>query len=371
MSNLLEARHLASKQTQLPVSSYFDDAVFQAERQHLFAHSPQFVGHASFVPQVGDYYALPHENEGRVLIRQTDGNITLSSNVCRHRQAVMLKGRGNLGLSQTIVCPLHQWTYAPDGQLLGAPQFASNPCRHLQQFPLHHWNGLLFTGEHNPLQELAGMAAAPELDFSNYALGHIEHHACDYNWKTFMEVYLEDYHVAPSHPGLGKFVDCNDLSWQFGDHYSVQTVGLSPQFDQPSSAAYQTLHDAVLRHNPVKPKHGAIWFSYYPTVMVEWYPNVLTVSVLHPQGPQSTLNSVAFFYPQEIVDFEPEFCTVQRAAYMETCREDDDFAKRMDAGRKALWLRGEDDAGPYQSPLEDGMVHFHQWYRRHMGSATT
>lgn len=367
MSHVLEARHLASKQTQLPASAYLDAAVFEAEQQRLFAHSPQFVGHTSFVPNAGDYYALPSENEGRVLIRQHDGSITLSSNVCRHRQAIMLKGKGNLGLGNTIVCPLHQWSYDANGKQLGAPQFDANPCRHLQQYPLYHWNGLLFTGEHNPQVELAGMAAALELDFSTYALGHVEHHACNYNWKTFMEVYLEDYHVAPSHPGLSKFVDCTDLQWQYGEHYSVQTVGLNPAFDAPGSPAYQTYHDAVLRHNPEKPKHGAIWFSYYPTVMVEWYPNVLTVSVLYPQGPQSTLNTVAFFYPQDIVDFEPEFCIAQRAAYMETCVEDDDFALRMDAGRKALWQRGEDDAGPYQSPLEDGMVHFHQWYAQHIG----
>jgi choline monooxygenase len=354
----------------LPVASYFDEAIFKAEQEQLFAHSPQWVGHTGFVPNIGDYYALPNEGEGRVLIRQPDGTITLSSNLCRHRQAVMLKGSGNLGLSNSIVCPLHQWTYASDGQQLGAPEFAANPCRHLTQYPLYQWNGLLFAGEHNPLLELAGMAAAPELDFSNYALGHIEHHHCDYNWKTFMEVYLEDYHVAPSHPGLGKFVDCNDLNWQFGEHYSVQTVGLNPAFDAPSGSdtpAWQALHDAVIRHNPERPKHGAIWFSYYPTVMVEWYPNVLTVSILHPQSPQKTLNTVAFFYPKDIVDFEPEFCIAQRTAYMETCREDDDFAQRMDAGRKALWIRGEDDAGPYQTPLEDGMVHFHGWYRQHMG----
>jgi choline monooxygenase len=354
----------------LPASAYFDSAVFNAEHSQLFAHSPQWVGHTGFVPNVGDYYALPNEGDGRVLIRQTDGSITLSSNVCRHRQAVMLKGSGNLGLGSTIVCPLHQWSYSSHGEQLGAPQFGANPCRHLTQYPLYQWNGLLFAGEHNPLLELADMGAAPELDFSDYALGHIEHHHCDYNWKTFMEVYLEDYHVAPSHPGLGRFVDCSDLKWQFGEHYSVQTVGLHPAFDAPNGSgtpAWQALHDAVIRHNPERPKHGAIWFSYYPSVMVEWYPNVLTVSVLHPQSPQKTLNTVAFFYPRAIVDFEPEFCTAQRAAYLETCREDDDFATRMDAGRKALWLRGEDDAGPYQAPLEDGMVHFHQWYRRHMG----
>ena len=41
----------------------------------------------------------------------------------------------------------------------------------------------------------------------------------NYNWKTFIEVYLEDYHVGPFHPGLGQFVTCDDLSWEFGDWY--------------------------------------------------------------------------------------------------------------------------------------------------------
>ena len=57
----------------------------------------------------------------------------------------------------------------------------------------------------------------------------------------------------------------------------------------------------------------------------------------------------------------------QQAAYMETCVEDDEIALRMDAGRKALMERGDDESGPYQSPMEDGMQHFHEWYRGTMG----
>ena len=30
-------------------------------------------------------------------------------------------------------------------------------------------------------------------------------------------------------------------------------------------------------------------------------------------------------------------------------------------------LRGVNETGPYQSPMEDGMQHFHEWYRRTMG----
>ena len=39
----------------------------------------------------------------------------------------------------------------------------------------------------------------------------------------------------------------------------------------------------------------------------------------------------------------------------------------MDAGRRALRERGDDEVGPYQSPMEDGMQHFHEWYRGVMG----
>ena len=349
----------------LPASTYHAASVFEQEKA-LFAAAPQFVGHASDVPNPGDYYALPHEGEARVLLRRVDGSLGLLGNICRHRQAIMLRGKGRLPAHQQITCPLHHWAYDECGQQTAAPEFTQNPCRHLPSYPLHTWNGLLFTGPRSPAADFAKLASAHALDFSNYALGHVEQHHCAYNWKTFMEVYLEDYHVAPSHPGLGRFVDCGQLQWQFDAHYSVQTVGLSPQFNSPGSAAYLAWHQAVQSKEPALPQHGAIWLSYYPMLMVEWYPNVLTVSTLQALGPQSTQNTVAFFYPQEVLDFEPEYCAAQQAAYRETCQEDDDFALRMDAGRKALWLSGTTDAGPYQSPLEDGMVHFHAWYRAQM-----
>jgi choline monooxygenase len=100
--------------------------------------------------------------------------------------------------------------------------------------------------------------------------------------------------------------------------------------------------------------------------MVEWYPNVLVVSTLIPKGPRKTTNLVEFFYPEEIQAFEREYVQAQQAAYMETCVEDDEIALRMDAGREALMRRGDNEVGPYQSPMEDGMQHFHEWYRRKM-----
>lgn len=374
MSDLsLQLQQAAS---QLPVSSYFDEALFKRELDTIFASGPRYVGHQLSVPNPGDYYALPQEGEGRALVRNAQGGIELISNVCRHRQAVMLKGRGSLQghgkghAGGNIVCPLHRWTYSASGELLGAPHFSQDPCLNLNNYGLREWNGLLFEDNgRDIITDLSGMGPRAQLSFDGYVLDHVEMHECNYNWKTFIEVYLEDYHVGPFHPGLGNFVTCDDLEWEFRKEYSVQTVGVAPSFGKPGSEVYKIWHDVLLNYrNGELPERGAIWLTYYPHIMVEWYPHVLTVSTLHPVSPTKTMNMVEFYYPEEIAAFEREFVDAQKAAYMETCIEDDEIGERMDAGRRALLARGDNEVGPYQSPMEDGMQHFHEWYRNALGA---
>jgi choline monooxygenase len=375
MSDLsLQLQQAAS---QLPVSSYFDASLLQREREVLFSNGPRYVGHALSVPEPGDYFALPQEAQGRALVRNAQGQVELVSNVCRHRQAVMLKGRSNLQKqgkghgAGNIICPLHHWTYSPKGELIGAPHFSHDPCLNLNNYKLREWNGLLFEDNGRDITaDLAGMGPQHKLSFEGYKLDHVEMHECNYNWKTFIEVYLEDYHVGPFHPGLGNFVTCDDLAWEFKDQYSVQTVGVASTFGKPGSDVYKKWHEVLLKYrNGELPEQGAIWLTYYPHIMVEWYPHVLTVSTLHPISVDKTINMVEFYYPEEIVEFEREFVEAQRAAYMETAIEDDEIAERMDAGRKALMMRGDNEVGPYQSPMEDGMQHFHEWYRKQMHPA--
>ncbi|MFN4104201.1 MAG: SRPBCC family protein, partial [Tepidimonas sp.] len=328
---------LQQAKSQLPVSMYFDEALFRRELETIFQSGPRYVGHANAVPNVGDYFALPQEGEGRALVR-TERGVELVSNVCRHRQAVMLKGRGNLNhegqahAGGHIVCPLHRWTYSgglgqnlPTGTLIGAPHFAQDPCLNLQRWKLREWNGLLFEDNGRDIAaDLRAMQVADVFNFDGMVLGHVELHECNYNWKTFIEVYLEDYHVVPFHPGLGNFVTCDDLRWQFAPEFSVQTVGVQNLAAKAGSPVYERWHEVLMRHREGRlPEHGAVWLTYYPYIMVEWYPHVLTVSTLHPIAVDKTLNLVEFYYPEEIAAFEPEFMEAQRAAYMETAVEDD------------------------------------------------
>lgn len=352
------------QQAQLPVSWYTDPAIYALEQQHLFPSSPRYVGHALMVPNSGDFRTVEWLGEAKVIVNNGK-QIELVSNVCRHRQAIMLRGQGN---TQHIVCPLHRWTYNLQGELLGAPHFEQNPCLHLNKTQLQEWQGLLFDSKRDIAKDLAKLGTKHSLDFTGYLLNRVMVEEYNFNWKTFIEVYLEDYHVGPFHPGLDRFVDCDKLEWEFGDWYSVQTVGVKLSLEKFGSAIYHQWQKQVLQYHQNKlPQNGAIWMVYYPFLMVEWYPNVLVVSHLIPRGVDACTNVVEFYYPEDIALFEEEFVIAHQAAYNETAVEDKEICERMHRGRQALFKQGLDERGPYQHPMETGLEHFHQWMRQQLG----
>lgn len=366
MSNMAEISQLTEMSVQLPVDWYLDPKVLQIEKRILFEQGPGYVGHEVMVPNIGDYYVPEWMNNARVLVRNENG-IELLSNICRHRQAILLKGRSN---ARSIVCPIHRWTYALDGKLLGAPHFDQNPCLNLGKTPLQNWNGLLFNGQRKISQDMAKLSVLKDFDFSGYMLDRIQIDQYDCNWKTFIEVYLEDYHVDPYHPGLSHFVNTEKLEWEFGDWYSVQTVAINnARLQRSGSPVYAKWHEQVLQQTEGKiPPYGAIWLLYYPNIMLEWYPHTLVISTLLPTGVESCTNVVEFYYPEEIALFERDFVEAEQAAYKETAIEDDEICKLMTAGRRALYEQNMNETGPYQIPMEAGMEHFHQFLQREIGS---
>ena len=106
MSNLATVERLRRATSQLPVSWYCDPAVYDAEQRLLFARAPGYVGHELMVPNAGDYHALAWRDNAQALVRNA-ASVELVSNICRHRQAIMLQGRGNV---PAIVCTIHRWT---------------------------------------------------------------------------------------------------------------------------------------------------------------------------------------------------------------------------------------------------------------------
>jgi len=347
----------------LPISCYFDRGWFEREMLLLFGNGPGYVGHRLMVPEVGDYKTLPWTEHGKVLVHGPDG-IQLLSNTCRHRQGLLLEGHGHVN---NIVCPLHRWTYDLNGTLLGAPDFDRTPDCALPKSAVQDWQGLLFTGPRAAAADLEDFALTADYDFSSFVFDRMLVEECPFNWKNFLEIYLELYHVEAAHPGLQKWVDSGNYEWGFGAHWSYQILGIKDGLRAQASPNYTRYRDVLLAYsNGALPKYGTVWSILYPNVMLEWYPHCLVISTLIPRSPDHTTNIVEYYYPEEIKAFEPQIVAAHQAAYAESAAEDAQVCVQLHRGRKALWLAGEDDSGPFHSPHEDGVIHLHDWIRRQM-----
>ena len=285
MSDLsLQLQQAAS---QLPVSSYFDEALFQRERDPSSSAGPRYVGHHCRCPKGGDYYALPQEGEGRAWCATPRG-VELISNVCRHRQAGhaqrprLAERAPGAGATSCARCTAGCAPASTPAGSCWARRISHTTLPEPEQLRPARMERPAVRGQRRDIAaDLANMGPRAELDFTGMVLDRVELHECNYNWKTFIEVYLEDYHVGPS-TRAGQFVTCDDLRWEFKDHYSVQTVGVANRLGKPGSPVYERWRARCCSTATAKPPVRRHLAHLYPHIMVEWYPHVLTVSTLHP-----------------------------------------------------------------------------------------
>ena len=348
----------------LPTSWYFEPEILEIERRELFAAGPTYAGHASLVPHDGDYMALGGQQAGKLLVRR-EGRAQLVSNICRHRQAHMLSGRGH---AKNIVCPVHNWAYDLDGRQLAAPHFPENPCLDLECTPLVEWNGMLFAGPRDIRRELTALDGWTELSSSDYVLERIDEEEHDLNWKAFLEVYLEDYHISACHPGFRAMVDPSDLRGALqavsGERFFCEQVNVRWPLPPAGSALFaefqMILMDVLSRR---RPPFAAIWLCLFPGQLIEWYPYTMVVTTYTPLSPTRTRLRSEYYFDREIAETRRDYVESGLAVLDEVTGEDQAAAELLHAGRRSLYSRGENAQGPYQMPMEQGLRRFHDCLR--------
>ena len=99
---------------------YLSPELFALEQKHLFANTWNFVGHASQVPQTGDYAMVTIAGQPLLMVRQMDGSIRVMYNRCAHKGAQLVTApTGNVG--RFFRCPYHSWSYKLDGAPVAVP----------------------------------------------------------------------------------------------------------------------------------------------------------------------------------------------------------------------------------------------------------
>ncbi len=203
----------------LPSWCYTSEAFYQREVEQIFLKQWNFAGRLDEIPDSGDYMSLDFCGESVIVIRGKDDVVRAFSNVCRHRSARLLEGRGRC---RTIVCPYHSWVYDLDGTLLrmkGMEQTAGfDPAENgLIPLQVESWAGFLFVSFANdvmPLEEHLGDMTEQYASYRFADMICVRRRSYDLkcNWKLYIENAMEDYHTATVHKDSIGNQDCVPVS---------------------------------------------------------------------------------------------------------------------------------------------------------------
>ncbi|MGA8866597.1 MAG: aromatic ring-hydroxylating dioxygenase subunit alpha [Candidatus Sulfotelmatobacter sp.] len=219
MPNPFESLHIEqalSRAWTLPASLYFDPGVFAAEKKTIFARSWQVVGHRDQVANAGDYFTTEPIGEPLLIVCGADERLRGFYNVCRHRAGPPAEGCGSRKLFR---CGYHGWTYGLDGSLISATEIEGVEGFRPEDFSLvpvrtEEWFNLIFVNldlAARPLRESLGELPQQAEKFHFYGMKLFERRTYDMkcNWKTYVDNYLEGYHLPSVHPGLNRELDFN------------------------------------------------------------------------------------------------------------------------------------------------------------------
>ena len=191
----------------LPPACYTDPEVFQWEQRAVFQQGWVGVGRADRWPEVGDYSAIDLGGVPVVVVRDDAGALRAYANSCSHRAAQIMVGEGSCARMR---CPFHFWTYGLDGRLIGAPSMAKTPDFERTDHGLHEFHaqvrhGFAFVSlEAEPPSIDEWMGDFGELhtpwSLAELKLAHRREFVVDCNWKPFVEVFNEYYHLPYVHP---------------------------------------------------------------------------------------------------------------------------------------------------------------------------
>ncbi|MBT3533050.1 MAG: Rieske 2Fe-2S domain-containing protein [Rhodospirillaceae bacterium] len=194
---------------------YIDPDVFDLEMDRIFGRAWLFVGHASQVPNRGDYITTTIARQPVIMSRHRDGEVHVMFNRCTHRGAqVCLEQFGN---AKRFECPYHAWVYNTDGSFAGAPYpkgyedgFLEKEKLDLVKIPrMAIYRGFVFgslSADGPDIDEFLGPMKANIDDLVDRAPdgeimldAGIHRYFFRGNWKLQVENVLDSYHVPYSH----------------------------------------------------------------------------------------------------------------------------------------------------------------------------
>ena len=220
---------------------YKSDEIYQKEINNIFLENWMLAGHASQIPEHGDFFLFEFDKESVIITRTKEGKIKAFLNVCRHRGSLIcLEKKGNV---RAFTCPYHAWSYNLDGELLAARLMNDDfdkTANGLHQAHVECIGGLIFISLAKDPLSLKSMQDDLKDTFDLFGFDRMKlvqqkSYPINANWKLATENYQECYHCSPSHKEYSK----------------IHALAMSPSRLERYREAYLASKTNTIRTTPV------------------------------------------------------------------------------------------------------------------------
>jgi choline monooxygenase len=300
VNNLPDSWHIdrdIARAWTLPAQLYHDPAALAAEKDWIFSKTWQVVGHRDQVAKPGDYFTTNLIGEPLLLARGSDETLRGFYNVCRHRAGPPAEGCGSRKLFR---CGYHGWTYGLDGELISATEIEGVENFRPEDFALapvrtEEWFNFVFVNldpDAAPLAESLGELPrqAEKFPFATMKLFERRTYDMKCNWKTYVDNYLEGYHLPSVHPGLNRELDYNA--------YVVEPYARHVRQFSPIRGA-QPGDTTPRRYSEARENLTTDYFWIFPNWMLNCYPDNVSLNVVLPLEAERSLAIFEWYLPEE------------------------------------------------------------------------
>jgi choline monooxygenase len=300
MATLLESLQIdqdVSRAWTLPAQLYFDKDVCAVENKKIFSRTWQVVGHHGQVKDAGDYFTTELAGEPLLIVRGADNKLRGFYNVCRHRAGPPAEGCGSRKLFR---CGYHGWTYGLDGALISATEIEGVEGFRPEDFTLvpvqvEEWFNLIFVNLdpeakplHDSLSELTPQVEKSQ--FTGMKLFERRTYEMDCNWKTYVDNYLEGYHLPTVHPSLNRELDYN--AYVVEPHVRHVRQFSPIRGAQPGDASPR-------RYQEAGEDLTTDYFWIFPNWMLNCYPDNVSLNIVLPRGPERSVAIFEWYLPEK------------------------------------------------------------------------
>jgi phenylpropionate dioxygenase-like ring-hydroxylating dioxygenase large terminal subunit len=365
---LSTVKYPVSSSLSLPPACYHNQEWFGHEMDCLFCNGWFGVGRADQWQEPGDFVAINVAGIPVVIILDKYGELRAMSNSCLHRSSQIMSGSGNC---KAMVCPFHGWSYDAAGQVISAPRMETAACfsereLRLKQFNVDTRDGFVYLSlQQEPdsvddwLGDFSDLHSGWSLD--NLVTGRCRSFDVNCNWKLFIEVFNEYYHLPYVHPGtINSLYPEPDSTDDVIGEYTTQfgtTSGNPALLEEQQRQQVQSL--PVIKTLDEKQRNGTRYTWVYPNMTFAASTDCLWMYHVYPLNGHSTRVVQTICFPSETILLD-DFDAVSQAYYKR-------FDLAIDEDIPALEKQQVGIQSPYAvqgrfSALEPSVGNFACWY---------